>query len=45
MYMFSCSLEGTLKAPTVAKKPEEAKNIGHEQKVGKKSENSPIFCS
>lgn len=44
--LFFCGLEGTLRAPTVVKKPEEARNIGYEQKVGKqKRENSPIFCS
>lgn len=45
MCMFSCGLEGILRAPNVVKKPEEAKNIGYGQKVGKKMENSPILCS
>lgn len=43
--MFSCGLEGILRAPNMVKKPEEAKNIGYGQKVGKKMENSLFFCS
>lgn len=34
--MFFCVLEGTLRAPTVVKKPEGARNIGCGQKVRKK---------